>query len=173
MSLAFTTPLPDFSSLSTALSRAFILTATFFMFSRMSSTSSCTPSSVEYSCTTPSILASVMAAPGIDDSRMRRSALPRVWPKPRSIGSSETRARLVETGSTSMVRGFRRSVTACMCNYLLVSESVPPVEALRFANGRRNRRHGLLGVQLHDQVFVDVRQHLLALRHRLELALQA
>jgi hypothetical protein len=33
-------------------------------------------------------------APGIEDSSTRRSALPRVWPKPRSSGSS-TIARAV------------------------------------------------------------------------------
>jgi hypothetical protein len=44
----------------------------------------------------------VMAQPGMDDSRMRRSVLPRVWPKPRSSGSSVTRARVGLTSWTSM-----------------------------------------------------------------------
>ena len=48
--------------------------------SRMSTTSSCTPSSVEYSCSTPLILTSVAAQPGMEESSVRRSALPSVWP---------------------------------------------------------------------------------------------
>ena len=54
----------------------------------MSVTSSRTPAMVENSCSTPSICAAVMAEPCSDDSRMRRSALPSVTPKPRSSGSA-------------------------------------------------------------------------------------
>ena len=35
-----------------------------------------------------------MAAPGIDDSRVRRSELPSVWPKPGSSGLMANRWRL-------------------------------------------------------------------------------
>ena len=46
---------------------------------RMTSvTSSFTPWMDENSCRTPSILMDVTAAPGMDDSRVRRSELPRV-----------------------------------------------------------------------------------------------
>ena len=44
----------------------------------MSVTSSVTPGTVENSCSTPSIRMLVTAAPGIDDSRVRRSELPMV-----------------------------------------------------------------------------------------------
>ncbi len=49
--------------------------------------SSTIPWIVENSCSTPSIFMYVTAAPGIELSRMRRSALPSVMPKPRSSGS--------------------------------------------------------------------------------------
>ena len=52
----------------------------------MSVTSSTTPGSDENSCSTPSILTAVIAAPSIDDSSTRRRALPIVVPNPRSNG---------------------------------------------------------------------------------------
>ena len=52
----------------------------------MSVASSTTPGIGENSCRTPSILTAVTAAPSIDDSSTRRSALPIVVPKPRSNG---------------------------------------------------------------------------------------
>ncbi len=62
--------------------------ASCFTFSTMSVTSSRTPGTVLNSCSTPSIWIAVTAAPCSDDSRMRRSALPSVMPKPRSSGSA-------------------------------------------------------------------------------------
>ena len=53
----------------------------------MSVTSSVIPATVENSCRTPSILMLVTAAPGIDDSSVRRSELPMVYPNPGSSGS--------------------------------------------------------------------------------------
>ena len=44
----------------------------------MSVTSSLTPGTVENSCSTPSIRMLVTAAPGIEDSSVRRSELPMV-----------------------------------------------------------------------------------------------
>ena len=44
----------------------------------MSVTSSLTPGTVVNSCSTPSMRMLVTAAPGIDDSSVRRSELPRV-----------------------------------------------------------------------------------------------
>ena len=52
----------------------------------MSVASSTTPGMGENSCSTPSILTAVIAAPSIDDSSTRRRALPIVVPKPRSNG---------------------------------------------------------------------------------------
>ncbi len=81
----------------------------------MSTTSSCTPSSAEYSCSTPVIRTSVGAYPGIDESSTRRSALPSVWPYPRSNGSITTLAWNGELDCTSMMRGFNRTLL-CMRN---------------------------------------------------------
>ena len=47
-------------------------------FRMMSVTSSLTPGTVVNSCSTPSMRMLVTAAPGIDDSSVRRSELPRV-----------------------------------------------------------------------------------------------
>src|SRR3954466_8584013 len=60
------------------------------MLRTMSVTSSRTPEIDENSCSTPSICTDCTAAPCSDDSRMRRSALPSVRPKPRSSGSATT-----------------------------------------------------------------------------------
>src|SRR5829696_830130 len=82
---------------------------------RMTSvTSSTTPGMVSNSCRASSKRTCVMAAPGIDDSSVRRSELPRVWAKPGSRGPMANRCRLPSssvTGSTvgrcmtSMTRG--------------------------------------------------------------------
>ena len=52
----------------------------------MSVTSSVTPAMVSNSWRASSKRTWVMAAPGIDDSSVRRSELPIVWPKPGSSG---------------------------------------------------------------------------------------
>ncbi len=68
-----------------------------------------------YSWSTPSISASVIALPGIDDSSTRRNALPSVCPKPRSNGSITTLAWRGDVGVTLTTRGRRNSATAdCM-----------------------------------------------------------
>jgi hypothetical protein len=53
---------------------------------RISVTSSTTPGMVENSWRTPSIRTAVMAAPVIEERRIRRRALPTVIPYPRSNG---------------------------------------------------------------------------------------
>ncbi|SKW89648.1 Uncharacterised protein [Mycobacteroides abscessus subsp. abscessus] len=53
-------------------------TTRLLRFRMMSVTSSFTPGTVVNSCSTPSIRMLVTAAPGMDDSRVRRSELPRV-----------------------------------------------------------------------------------------------
>ena len=63
------------------------------MFKTIWVTSSFTPGRVENSCSTPSILMEVTAAPGIEDSRVRRRELPKVYPKPGSNGSMVNRER--------------------------------------------------------------------------------
>lgn len=57
--------------------------------STTSVTSSLTPGIDENSCCTPSIWTAVAAAPSIDESKHRRSALPTVVAKPRSKGCAE------------------------------------------------------------------------------------
>ena len=53
----------------------------------MSVTSSTTSGTEVNSCSAPSMLTAVMAAPWSDESSTRRSELPSVMPKPRSSGS--------------------------------------------------------------------------------------
>ena len=60
----------------------------------MSVVSSTTPGIDENSCSTPSILTAVIAAPSIEDSRIRRKALPIVVPKPRSNGCAGNRPKV-------------------------------------------------------------------------------
>ena len=79
-----------------------------FRLSTRSVTSSRTPGMVENSCSTPSICTAVIAEPCKDESRMRRSALPSVTPKPRSSGSAITVASRSPRcpGSTSSLGGL-------------------------------------------------------------------
>src|SRR5579864_2958545 len=172
MSPAVTGPGPFLCRRSSAESRVWLLSATDFRFRRMSTTSSCTPSIEVYSCSTPSISTSVMAVPGMDDSSTRRSALPRVWPKPRSNGSITTRAWRGATGCTLTTRGLRNSLTE-PCIALTLPAQGPAQRKPRrtgLNGGARPRFQALrlLRIQLDDQVLVDVRQHVIAPRGRLE-----
>src|SRR5450432_3730763 len=74
-----------------------ILIEMSLMLSTMSVTSSRTPAIEENSCSTPSMCTDCTAAPCSDDNRMRRSALPSVWPKPRSSGSATRVAKRLES----------------------------------------------------------------------------
>ena len=71
-------------------------------------TSSRTPGIDENSCSTPSILIEVTAAPWSEDSSTRRSELPSVRPKPRSSGSATKRRRAaaIAAGLVSSLFGF-------------------------------------------------------------------
>ena len=95
MSPAVTAPGPCFFTTMRLGPSPCILIAMSLMLSTMSVTSSRTPAIEENSCSTPSICTDCTAAPCSDDSRMRRSALPSVWPKPRSSGSATTVANRV------------------------------------------------------------------------------
>ncbi len=64
---------------------------TSFRFKMMSVTSSVTPAIVSNSWSASSKRTVVIAAPGIDDSRVRRSELPMVYPKPGSRGLTANR----------------------------------------------------------------------------------
>src|SRR5450432_3376215 len=74
-----------------------ILMAMSLMLRTMSVTSSRTPAIEENSCSTPSMCTDCTAAPCSEDNRMRRSALPSVWPKPRSSGSATRVAKRLES----------------------------------------------------------------------------
>src|SRR3954470_191113 len=67
-----------------------ILTAMSLMLRTMSVTSSRTPGIEENSCSTPSMCTDCTAAPCNEERSTRRSALPKVTPKPRSSGSATT-----------------------------------------------------------------------------------
>ena len=60
-------------------------------------TSSVTPAMVSNSCSASSKRTCVTAAPGIDESRVRRSELPSVWPKPGSRGLTANFCRLASS----------------------------------------------------------------------------
>src|SRR5580692_3882639 len=180
ISPAVTGPGPFLCRRSSALSRVCMRSATSFRFNRMSTTSSCTPSMLVYSCSTPSISTSVMALPGMDDSNTRRSALPSVWPKPRSNGSMTTRAWRGATGCTLTTRGFKNSPTdPCIASHLAGLTGRRKYEIGRSiittVRPPRNDSAGclkLLRVQLDDEVLVDVGQDLVPRRHGPEHALE-
>src|SRR6188474_418728 len=158
MSPARTGPGPFFERRSSDCSRAFKRVATCLRFNRMSTTSSWTPSMLVYSWSTPSISASVIALPGIEDRSTRRSALPSVWPKPRSNGSITTRAWRGELGVTFTTRGFRNSVTDDC------------IDRSPCRPAGRSTETELLRIQLDDETLVDVREDVLALGQGLEHA---
>src|SRR5215467_6268640 len=80
------------------------LNGTCFRFRMMSVASSTTPGMDWNSCSTPSILTAVMAAPSMDESSTRRRLLPMVVPKPRSNGCAQKRAYLSFCDSVSTAR---------------------------------------------------------------------
>src|SRR5215211_3950183 len=95
MSPAVTTPGPCFFTTMRLGPSPCILIEMSLMLSTMSVTSSRTPVIEENSCSTPSMCTDCTAAPCSEDNRMRRSALPSVWPKPRSSGSATSVAKRV------------------------------------------------------------------------------
>ena len=75
---AVTSPGPVASSVRRFVPSEGMRMASCLMFRMMSVTSSCTPCRLLNSCSAPSIFTAVTAAPWSEDSRTRRSALPRV-----------------------------------------------------------------------------------------------
>src|SRR5690554_4244421 len=103
----------------------------------------------------------------MDESRMRRSALPRVWPKPRSNGSSTIFAWFALISSTLISRGRRNSVTErCITTPLRLPNGYSVLGAGLTPARRVQRR--LPRVQLDNQVFVDVSRQVATFRDRLE-----
>src|SRR5262245_13927493 len=107
MSPAVTTPGPFFFTTMRLGPSPCILIEMSLMLSTMSVTSSRTPAIEENSCNTPSMCTDCTAAPCSEESRIRRSALPSVWPKPRSSGSATSVAKRVasEPGVTCSLFG--------------------------------------------------------------------
>ncbi len=100
MSPAVTSPGPCLRRYIETGSSCSELTHSSLTFMTSSTTSSLTPGIVVNSCRTPSTLMLVTAAPGMDDSRVRRRELPRVYPKPGSSGSMVNRDRVSLIGSS-------------------------------------------------------------------------
>src|SRR5450759_1525112 len=76
-----------------------------FRFKITSMVSSRIPSMAEYSWCVPVIFTWVTAAPGIDESSIRRMLLPSVWPSPLSSGSM-TKTPSVSFRSSTLIWGF-------------------------------------------------------------------
>src|SRR5271165_6607978 len=93
MSPAVTAPGPCFFTTMRLGPSPCILIEMSLMLRTISVTSSRTPAMEENSCSTPSMCTDCTAAPCSEDNRTRRSALPRVWPKPRSKGSATSVAK--------------------------------------------------------------------------------
>src|SRR5690606_40502444 len=78
-------------------------TTRFLMLRTISTTSSLTPGTVSNSCWLPSRRMLVTAAPGMDESSVRRSELPSVYPNPGSRGSMTNAERNSEMTSSQRV----------------------------------------------------------------------
>src|SRR5436305_10032754 len=82
----------------------FSLNGTCFRLRMMSVASSTTPGIDWNSCSTPSILTAVTAAPSMDESSTRRRLWPIVVPSPRSKGCAQKRPYLSVNDSLSVAR---------------------------------------------------------------------
>src|SRR5947208_15052092 len=96
----------------------------------------------------------------MDERSTRRSALPSVWPYPRSNGSITTLAWNGDVLCTSMMRGFKKALL-CMRKSLKRNPGKPLAPW-----GKKTRR--LLRVKLDDETFVDVLTEFGTVRRTLE-----
>src|SRR5450631_4502202 len=103
MSAAVTAPGPCLRRYITTGSSCSLETTRPLTLRMISVMSSFTPGIVENSCSTPSTRRLVTAAPGMLESSVRRSELPRVYPKPGSRGSMTNRERASVTTSSLRV----------------------------------------------------------------------
>src|SRR3954451_3830114 len=156
MSAAVTSPGPCLRRYMVTGSSESELTTRPLRFRMISVTSSLTPGTVVNSCRVPSIRMLVTAAPGIDDRRVRRRELPRVYPKPGSSGSTTNRER-----DSEIVSSVRVGRCAMSMVVLLLVLRRPPYDAVRWWCGllRASVRPQepvlrLLGVELHDQLLL-------------------
>src|SRR5215472_4156252 len=143
MSVAVTSPGPCLRRYMTTGSSCSEETTSSLRFRMMSVTSSLTPATVENSCSTPSIRMLVTAAPGMDDSRVRRRELPIVYPNPGSSGSMTNLDRKSSTGSSVRVGRWAMSIS-----YPFPRR--PLFDAATFS-------YFLLRVQLDDELFLHLR----------------
>src|SRR4051794_7762654 len=129
MSPAVTAPGPCFFTTMRLGPSPCILIEMSLMLSTMSVTSSRTPAIEENSCSTPSMCTDCTAAPCSEDNRMRRSALPSVWPKPRSSGSATKVAKRLGSVPGVTWSLFGR-ISSCQFFWIV---TVSPIRASRFA----------------------------------------
>src|SRR5690349_13424369 len=143
MSPAVTVPAPFFAMCTSTSGESPCRRATRFLRLRtMSVTSSRMPGRVVNSCAVPSTLTEVTAAPSSDESSTRRRELPKVWPKPRSSGSI-TKTPRCSSASSWTILGIWKVIS-------------------RVAKGGSSFL--LLRVELDDELFLDGRVDLRALR---------
>ena len=115
----------------------------------MSVTSSLTPVMVSNSCSASSKRTWVTAAPGIDDSSVRRRRLPSVWPKPGSSGrDGEPLAVALGLAEPRPSGRWMMSMGAAFAS----------------GSGACGRSGGLLGVELDDELLAHGHVDLLAQR---------
>src|SRR5579871_6909616 len=127
MSPAVTVPGPCFFTTMRLGPSPCILMAMSLMLSTMSVTSSRTPAIEENSCSTPSMCTDCTAAPCSEESRMRRSALPSVWPKPRSSGSATSVAKRVASWPAVTWSLFGR-ISSCQFFWIVTVFTHGPVD---------------------------------------------
>src|SRR6185312_2420758 len=182
MSRARTSPALSTRSVSVLVESLCSLSGICFRLRMMSVASSTTPGIGENSWSTPSIFTAVIAAPSIEESSTRRSALPIVVPKPRSKGCAQNRPYLSVWVSVSTARrlGFWKPFQS-----ICFSPPVPMAQGntLSAQKGLRcTRLFGpgwwaesceLLAVQFDDQLLVDGQVEVFALRQSLYASLQA
>src|SRR6266536_2502600 len=121
------------------------------------------PGTVENSWRTPSIRMLVTAAPGMEESRVRRSELPMVYPKPGSRGSITNRER--NSSTCSSVRAGRWAMSIFVpfrdARYMTVAIFVTAKRAPVARSATL-----LLRVKLNDELFLNLRVDLCARRER-------
>src|SRR5215467_13124249 len=157
MSAAVTSPGPCLRRYMTTGSSCSDETTSSLRFRMMSVTSSVIPATVENSCSTPSILMLVTAAPGIDDSKVRRSEFPMVYPNPGSSGSMTNLDRNSSTASSVSVGRWAMSMTTPFRDARYMT---PRSAAASAAAARRWMRPDLillLRVQLDDELLLYLR----------------
>src|SRR6267154_5269509 len=116
------------------------LNGTCFMLRMISVASSTTPGIDWNSCSTPSIFTAVTAAPSIELSNTRRSALPMVVPNPRSNGCAQKIPYLSVRVEVSTARrfGFWKPFQSICFSFGHVAQSRLP-EAVQLQVKRQER----------------------------------